>query len=143
MIILAVDYGYVRTGLAVCDKSEFLASPVGTIKETYMPKVALHINEESKRLKAELVVVGLPKNMDGSEGEHAQKSRELKEILEKEYDLKVELWDERLTTVSAYRQLDESGTYGSKKRKKVVDQIAAVIILEDYMKSRKMQNQES
>lgn len=143
MVILAVDYGYVRTGLAVCDKSEFLASPVGTIKETYMPKVALHINEESKRLKAELVVVGLPKNMDGSEGEHAQKSRELKEILEKEYDLKVELWDERLTTVSAYRQLDESGTYGSKKRKKVVDQIAAVIILEDYMKSRKMQNQES
>ena len=63
MIILAVDYGYERTGLAVCDKTETLASPIGTIKESYMPKVARKIFEAAEERKAELVVIGLPKNM--------------------------------------------------------------------------------
>ncbi len=135
MIILAVDYGYVRTGLAVCDKTETLSSPIGTIKETYMPKAAKMISEIASERNAELIVIGLPKNMDGTEGEHAEKSRELAQILEDEYKLKVELWDERLTTVLAYRLLDESGTYG-KKRKNAVDAVSATVILEDYLKNR-------
>ncbi len=135
MIILAVDYGYVRTGLAVCDETETLSSPIGTIKETYMPKAAKMISEIASERNAELIVIGLPKNMDGTEGEHAEKSRELAQILEDEYKLKVELWDERLTTVLAYRLLDESGTYG-KKRKNAVDAVSATVILEDYLKNR-------
>lgn len=136
MIILAVDYGYVRTGLAICDKTETLSSPIGTIKETYMPKVAKKIYETAKERNAELVVVGLPKNMDGTEGEHAQKSRELASILETEYGLQTELCDERLTTVLAYRLLDESKTYGN-KRKNAVDTVSATVILEDYLKNRR------
>ena len=135
MIILAVDYGYVRTGLAICDKTETLSSPIGTIKETYMPKVAKRISEIVFERNAELTVIGLPKNMDGTEGEHAQMSRKLAQILEDEYNLAVELWDERLTTVLAYRLLDESGTYG-KKRKNAVDTVSATVILEDYLKNR-------
>ena len=135
MIILGVDYGYVRTGLAVCDKNEILASPIGTIKETYMPKVADKVAEEAKARDAELVVVGLPLNMDGSRGEHADASEELAAML-RERGLNVELYDERLTTVEAYNLLSESGTFG-KKRRDVVDTVSATIILEDYIKSKK------
>lgn len=140
MIILAVDYGYVRTGLAVCDKTETLSSPIRTIKESYMPKVAKRISEISSERNAELIVIGLPKNMDGSEGEHAQKSRELAQILEDNYKLAVKLWDERLTTVLAYRLLDESGTYG-RKRKNAVDTVSATVILEDYLKNKQSGSQ--
>ncbi len=135
MIILGVDYGYVRTGLAVCDAMEILASPIGTIKETYMPKVADKVAEEAKARGAELVVVGLPLNMDGSRGEHADASSELADML-RERGLEVVLYDERLTTTLAYSLLDESGTFG-KKRRDVVDTLSATIILEDFIKSRK------
>lgn len=137
MIILAVDYGYERTGLAVCDKTETLASPIGTIKESYMPKVARRIFEVAEERKAELVVIGLPKNMDGMEGEHAEKSRELAMMLSNDYGISTELWDERLTTVLAYRLLDESQTFG-KKRKSAVDTVSATVILEDYLKNKNM-----
>ncbi len=137
MIILAVDYGYERTGLAVCDKTETLASPIGTIKESYMPKVARRIFETAEERKAELVVIGLPKNMDGTEGEHAEKSRELAMMLSNDYGISTELWDERLTTVLAYRLLDESQTFG-KKRKSAVDTVSATVILEDYLKNKNM-----
>lgn len=135
MIILGVDYGYVRTGLAICDAMEILASPIGTIKETYMPKVADKIVEEANARLAELVVVGLPLNMDGSRGEHAAASEELAAML-RERGLKVELYDERLTTVEAYNLLSHAETYG-KKRRDVVDTVSATIILEDFIKSRK------
>ncbi|NLL63192.1 MAG: Holliday junction resolvase RuvX [Ruminococcaceae bacterium] len=140
MVVLAVDYGYVRTGLAVCDVSETLCSPAGIITESYMPKVASKIAEICNECCVEKVVVGLPKNMDGTEGEHAEKSRELAAML-RELGLTVDLYDERLTTVVAHSLLSEAETFG-KKRKSAVDQVAATIILEDYLKSKHLKDLE-
>lgn len=75
MIIMSVDLGKVRTGLAVCDKSGFLASPVGVITERNPEVLADKIAEKAKELKAERIVLGLPKNMDGSEGDSAKNAR--------------------------------------------------------------------
>ena len=99
MKIMAVDYGDARTGLAVCDRTEFLASPVGTIEEKSFAKVA-----------EKIVYAILP--------------------------IPVELWDERQTTIAAANILSENGTYG-KKRKKVLDSVAATVILESYLAFRK------
>jgi len=134
MVILGVDYGYARTGLAVCDEMEILSSPIGLIKESYMPKVAKRIADVAIERKAKLIVVGLPYNMDDTKGEHALASEELAGILRDEYGFDVVLQDERLTTVEAYDLLDKSATFG-KKRREAVDQVAATIILEDYIKT--------
>lgn len=136
MIILSVDYGDVRTGVAVCDKLEFLASPVCVISESHQPKVAKRIAEIAKEKQAELIVVGKPKNMDGTEGFRAEKCFELKNALEEISDIPVDMWDERLTTVSAHKALNVTNTRG-KDRKSVIDAVSAVMILEDYMKFRK------
>ena len=136
MVILGIDYGYARTGVAACDALEVLASPVEVIRETYMPHVAKRIAEIAAERGAQLVVVGLPLNMDGSFGEHAEASKQLAEFLRTEYELSVELSDERLTTVEAYELLDQSGTFG-KKRRDVVDTVAATIILNDFLSARK------
>lgn len=136
MIILAVDYGDARTGIAVCDKGEMLASPVTVICETYMPKVAAAISDLALQKHAELVVVGCPVNMDGSFGSRAEKCTELADFLRTEYGLEVATWDERMTTVEAHRALNETNTRG-KKRKSVVDAVAATIILDDYLRYRK------
>ncbi len=136
MVILAVDYGDARTGIAVCDKGEMLASPVTVIKETYMPKVATAVAAVASKKRVELVVVGCPVNMDGSFGERAAKCTELADMLRDEYGLQVTTWDERMTTIEAHRALNETNTRG-KKRKEVVDAVAATIILEDYLRYRK------
>ena len=136
MIILSVDYGDVRTGIAVCDALEMLASPVTVIKETYLPKVAKQIAALAEEKGAELVVVGNPVNMDGTEGERSAKCRELAAHLTEEYGLATDLEDERLTTVEAHRALNATNTRG-KARKEVVDAVSAVIILEDYLKTRR------
>lgn len=136
MIILSVDYGDARTGIAVCDKFEMLASPVTVIHEAYMPKVARQIAALAKEQNAEIVVIGNPVNMDGTEGDRSAKCRELASLLETEYGLTADLMDERLTTVEAHRALNVTNTRG-KDRKAVVDAVAAVIILEDYLKTRK------
>lgn len=136
MIILSVDYGDARTGIAVCDKLEFLASPVCVINESYQPKVAKRIVEIANEKKAELIVVGKPKNMDGSEGFRAEKCMELKAAIEEMTETTVDMWDERLTTVSAHKALNVTNTRG-KNRKAVIDAVSAVMILEDYIKYRK------
>lgn len=136
MVILSVDYGDARTGIAVCDKLEFLASPVCVINESYQPKVAKRIAEIAAEKKAEMIVVGKPRNMDGSEGFRAEKCIELKTALEELTDIPVEMWDERLTTVSAHKALNVTNTRG-KDRKAVIDAVSAVMILEDFMKYRK------
>lgn len=136
MIILSVDYGDARTGIAVCDKLEFLASPVCVIKEGYMPKLIGHISEIAIEKKAELIVVGKPKNMDGSEGFRAEKCIEMAQELSKAVDVPIEMWDERLTTVSAHKALNVTNTRG-KDRKAVIDAVSAVMILEDFLKYRK------
>lgn len=135
MVILSVDYGDARTGVAVCDKMEILASPVGVIHETYEPKVIAKLKEIIAEKKPELIVVGLPVNMDGSKGERAQKCILFAEKLKEETGVPVKLYDERLTTVSAHRILSENNVRGQ-KRKNVVDAVSAVMILESYMKSK-------
>ena len=136
MIILSVDDGRVRTGIAVCDKNEVIASPVAVIKEVRQDVLAEKIAAAAKEHSAEQIVLGLPRNMDGSEGESAQNVRAFRELLLEKSGLEVVLRDERCTTVTAYGYLNDTDTRG-KKRKAVVDSVAAVIILEDYLRYRR------
>lgn len=136
MIIIAVDYGDVRTGLAVCDKNEMLASPVCVIRQTDPQLLAREIAQHCLRLQAEQIVCGLPKNMDGSEGFRAESCRSFAAVLEQTTQLPVQLFDERLTTVSAHNYLNATNTRG-KKRKETVDAVAATLILEDFLTYRK------
>ena len=131
MKIMAVDYGDARTGLAVCDRTEFLASPIGIIEEKSLAKVAEKIVYASREYEVGMIVIGLPKNMDGSEGPRAQKSHKLADTLRAIVPIPVELWDERQANI-----LSENGTYG-KKRKDVLDAVAATVILESYMAYRR------
>ena len=136
MIILSVDYGDKRTGIAVCDKLEMFASPVCVITEWNIDSLANKIIDIAKEKRAEEIVVGLPKNMDGSEGFRADACKELGEKLKNLSEIPVQFWDERLTTVSAHKILSDNNVRG-KKRKAVVDAVAADIILQDYIDSRK------
>ncbi|MBE6800648.1 MAG: Holliday junction resolvase RuvX [Ruminococcaceae bacterium] len=136
MIILSVDYGDKRTGIAVCDKLEMLASPVCVITEWNKEVLAKKIVDVAYEKNAELIVIGLPKNMDGSKGFRADACEELGEVIKNITSIPVSFWDERLTTVSAHRILSENNIRG-KKRKNVVDAVAADIILQDFIDSRK------
>lgn len=136
MRIMAVDYGESRTGIAVCDPTEFLASPVCIIKEKNTLKAIEKIVEQAKQLKAEQIVVGHPLNMDGTRGERAEKCTFVKEEVEKLSGIETVLWDERATTKTALGMLSDSGTFG-KKRKEVLDAVAATVILENYLAWRK------
>lgn len=136
MVILAVDYGDARTGIAVCDALEMLASPVAVLQETDADALIGKISEIAKERGAERIVVGLPKNMDGSEGFRADACRAFGTLLSERCALPVAFQDERLTTVAAHRALNATNTRG-KKRKAVVDAVSAVLILEDYMRRAK------
>ncbi len=136
MIIMSVDLGKARTGLALCDKTEFLASPYKVIFEKSPNKLPEKVAEAAKEAKAELLVVGLPKNMDGTEGESARNARAFAETLRALTGLETVMQDERGTTVTAHGYLNETNTRG-KKRKNVVDAVAATIILQDYLDKRK------
>ena len=136
MIIFSVDYGKARTGLAVCDKNEIIATPVGVITEYNMEKLSDKVADSAVEHHAELIVVGLPLNMNGSEGDSAENVRIFSEMLENKTGIEVKLWDERCTTVTAHKYLNMTDTRG-KKRKAVVDSVAAVIILEDYLNFRR------
>ena len=139
MIILSVDYGDVRTGIAVCDKMQLLASPVCVITQRNREKLCGAICGIAKDKGAQRIVVGLPKNMDSSEGFRAQACKDFARLLREKSGLDVCLQDERLTTVSAHNILNETNTRG-KKRKQTVDAVAAVLILEDYLNKLKRQN---
>ena len=136
MKILAVDYGDARTGLATCDPTELLASPLRQIEEKSMAKVAEQIAGEAKKQGAGMIVIGLPRNMDGTEGARAEKTRALAALLEPMVDLPIRLWDERRTTVSAAAFLSENGSFG-KKRKAKLDAVSAAVILESFLAWRK------
>ena len=136
MKILAVDYGDARTGLAACDPGEMLASPVGTVEHWDPQKVAEEAAKAAKEARAERIVVGHPLNMDGTAGPRAQLCREFAALLREASGLPVVLWDERQTTVTATRYLNATDTRG-KKRKKVIDAVAATVILESYLGWRK------
>lgn len=136
MIVLSVDYGDKRTGIALCDKLEMLASPVCVLTEWNAEALADKIISIAVEKRAEQIVVGLPKNMDGSKGFRAEACEGLGEIIRGKTNIPVVFWDERLTTVSAHRILNDNNVRG-KKRKAVVDAVAAVTILQDYIDSRK------
>lgn len=136
MYIMAVDLGKARTGIALSDNSETFAFPKAVITEYNAEKLVEKICNTAKELCADLIVVGLPKNMDGSMGERAEECKEIAKKITEQSGIKTELWDERLTTVSAHTALNFTDTRG-KKRKETVDAVAAVIILEDYLTYRK------
>lgn len=134
--ILAVDYGDARTGLACCDKYESIASPVGTIFEWNQDKCAQSIAQKAHELETELIVVGIPVNMDGSKGERAKKCEEFCRMLGRLTGIETAMWDERVTTVQAIGILNQTNVRG-KKRKEIIDTVAAVLILEGYLDYRR------
>lgn len=134
MRILAVDLGLARTGLAISDESGFLASPVGTIAEKDLDVLCDKIADTVRERQATEIVVGHPRNMDGSCCESAQRAEGFAKALGDKTGLPVHLWDERMTTVSAIGYLNQTDTRG-KKRKAVVDTVAATIILQNYLDS--------
>jgi putative Holliday junction resolvase len=136
MIIMSVDLGKARTGIALCDKSETFAFPNCVITEYNEDKLAVRVAEKAKELGAELIVAGLPKNMDGSEGFRAEECRQTAEKISDLSGTEVVMWDERCTTISAHTVLNMNDTRG-KKRKQTVDAVAAVMILEDFLTFRK------
>jgi len=138
MKILAVDLGRARTGLAVCDENEMLASPAGVISDYNMERLAQTIAAQAAERAVGGIVVGLPRNMDGSEGASAQNARAFAETLKDLVDVPVEMRDERGTTITAHGYLNNTDTRG-KKRKAVVDAVAATIILQDYLDYRRNQ----
>ncbi len=129
---LGVDYGDVRTGLAECDPSGLIATGIGTIKEGGMRKTAIRVAKEATDRCCKKIIVGLPKNMDGSEGERTEVIRAFVELIREYTDIEIDFYDERMTTMVAYRFLGETGTYG-KKRKDAVDTLSAQIILQNYI----------
>ncbi len=132
MVVLGVDYGDIRTGIAACDKSEILASPVCTVKETNPEKLALKIKELALERGAELIVLGNPKNMNNSEGFRSEKSKKFGLLLEEITGIPVVLRDERLSTVVASSLLHEGNVFG-KKNRKVIDAASAAVILQGYL----------
>lgn len=136
MIILAVDYGDARTGLAICDKNEILASPLYTITQSYAPKLIENICEAAAEKEVELIVVGKPYNMDGSAGFRAQKCEEFAKQLGKASGIQTVLYDERMTTMIAAEALNVTNTRG-KKRKNIIDCLSAQIILQNFIDERK------
>ena len=131
--VLGVDYGDVRTGIAVSDESRFLASGIMTIKENGMLRTADRVAKEAAERGAVLIVCGLPLNMDGSEGPRAEVVRAFIGYLAERTDIPIELWDERLSTVQAYHILQSTSDKGAKRQRKVIDTLAAEIILQHYL----------
>ncbi len=129
---LGVDYGDKRTGLAECDASGLIAGGIGTISEGGMKKTAERVAREAEARGCKKIIVGLPKNMDGTEGFRAEAVRAFGDILASLTDIPVEYYDERMSTMEAYRFLDGSSTFG-KKRREVIDTLSAQIILQNYI----------
>ncbi len=132
MRIMAIDYGDARTGIAFCDKNQILASPYTVIKESYQPKLVKAILDIVEKEKPEKIVIGLPRNMDGSYGYRCDECKALGAELEKAVDIPVDYQDERLTTIMAHNVLSQNNVRGA-KRKNSVDAVSAVMILQSYI----------
>ena len=136
MRILGIDYGDARVGVAVSDLLGMTAQGVRTIKNTGSKKLISELSEIIDEYKPEKIVIGMPKNMDGSEGFRADATRVFAKKLGEAYNGDIIFWDERLSSLGAKRYLNETNTRG-KKRKAVLDTVAACIILEGYLQSQK------
>ena len=136
MRIMGIDYGDRRIGVAVTDLLGITAQGVATVQNRGREKVKIEFEKLLKEYNPEKIVLGLPKNMDGTLGFRAEATYEFAELLKELTDKEIIFWDERLTTVSAAHILNETNTRG-KDRKKVIDTVSACIILENYMNSIK------
>ena len=136
MRVMAIDYGDQRIGLAVSDLLGMIAGEAWTMNEWNMERASLRIAEEAQKREVGTLVLGLPKNMDGSEGPRAEKSREFKTLLEKDTGLPVVLWDERRSSIEAHAILHAAGKK-ERAHRGTVDAVAASLILEGYLDSQK------
>ena len=134
MRTMAIDFGDRRIGLAVSDLLGMLAGEAWTMEEWDMERAAKRIAEAAKERDVGTLVLGLPKNMDGTEGPRAEKSRAFREMLIAESGLPVVLWDERRSSIEAHAILHAGGKK-EKKHRKTVDAVAASLILEGYLGS--------
>lgn len=134
---LGVDYGDKRTGIAECDVAGMLASAIATVSEGGMRHTAERIAKEAKERDCVKIVIGMPRNMDGSYGERAEVVKAFAEILASLSDVPIDFYDERMTTMAAYRFLDASGTFG-KKRKDSIDALSAELILQNYIDKERL-----
>ncbi|MBQ9099011.1 MAG: Holliday junction resolvase RuvX [Clostridia bacterium] len=131
--VMGVDFGEARTGLAVSDAARLLASGIGNIPGGGLEKTAELVVNAAKEQRAVAVVIGLPVNMNGTEGPRAERARRLAELVaQREPTLAIALMDERMTTMAASRFLNETNTRG-KKRKGVIDTLSAQIILQNAL----------
>ena len=136
MRIMAIDYGDQRIGLAVSDLLGMLAGEAWTMNEWNRDRAVQRIAEEAKKREVGSFVLGLPKNMDGTEGPRAALSREFKALLEAETGLPVILWDERRSSIEAHAILHAGGKR-EKQHRKTVDAVAASLILEGWLGSKR------
>ena len=136
--IMSVDFGDTRTGLALSDISRYLASGIGYVSPGGIVKTADKVAEMVKENRASAVIVGLPKNMDGSEGARVDTVRAFADILVELTKIPIDFCDERMSTMAAYRFLDGAGTFG-KKRKAAIDTLSAELILQNYIDKEKIQ----
>lgn len=134
MKVMGLDLGDARTGVALSDELKMMAHSYGTLYNKDGEDLLTQLEPIVKENNLEAVVIGLPKNMNGTVGERGEKAKEFAKIFEEKFGIKTILWDERLTTVSAHRVLSEANVRG-KKRKKVVDTVSAVFILQCYLDS--------
>ena len=132
MRVMAIDYGDQRIGLAVSDPTGLLCGEAWTMQEWNMERASLRIAEEAARREVGTLVLGLPKNMDGSEGPRAEKSRAFAALLEADSSLEVVLWDERRSSIEAHAILHAAGKK-EKVHRKTVDAVAASLILQGYL----------
>lgn len=134
MRIMAIDYGDARIGLAVSDLTGSICGEAWTMEEWKLERAITRICEEAQKREVERFVLGLPRNMDGTEGPRAEKSREVKALLEAASGLEVTLWDERRTSIEAHAILHAGGKR-ERQHRKTVDAVAASLILEGYLGS--------
>ncbi len=138
MRIMGLDYGTVTIGVAISDELQLTAQGIETIrrkKENQLRKSLARIEELIKEYDVDLIVLGYPKNMNNTIGERAESTKEFAKMLERRTGLDVVLWDERLTSVQADRTLI-SGDVRRENREKVIDKLAAVLILQNYLDYR-------
>ncbi|MCL2109077.1 MAG: Holliday junction resolvase RuvX [Oscillospiraceae bacterium] len=136
MKILAIDYGDARTGLAISDSLEILASPFGVLHEKNSDRLIGKIKAVIEENGVEEAVVGNPVNMNNTEGERSRKCVFFAEKLRQSVEIPVVLWDERSTTILAHNLLSQADVK-SKKRREIIDAAAAAVILENYLVFRK------
>jgi putative Holliday junction resolvase len=136
MRVMAIDYGDARIGLAVSDPTGLLAGEAWTMEERDAARAASRIADEARRRSAGLLVLGLPRNMDGTEGPRAEKTRRFAHLLEAASGLEVLFWDERRSSVEAHAILHAGGKK-MKKHRGTVDAVAASLILEGYLGRQK------